>query len=85
MQKRFVYVVLPAYLAASMIAGATMAKAQIGFGSSTAGGSGGAPSGPTNPSGIYGMSPSGRSAASRQGPPIPEILGSVGARWWIGW
>ena len=59
-RKRLVLTTLSAVcLAASMLFGLHSANAQIGgFGTSTAGGSGGTPTGPTNFTGIYGSSSS---------------------------
>src|SRR5262245_20666878 len=67
---RIVVVILTvACLAASLLAGTTASNAQInGFGSSSAGGSGGAPTGPTNFTGIYGSSSAGGSGGLPTGP-----------------
>src|SRR5262249_15621093 len=58
-----------ACLGASMLAGTIPSNAQInGFGTSTAGGSGGTPTGPTNFTGIYGSSTAGGSGGVATGP-----------------
>jgi hypothetical protein len=69
-RKRIVLVILTsACLAASMLAGTIPSNAQInGFGTSTSGGSGGAPTGPTNFTGIYGSSSAGGSGGVATGP-----------------
>jgi hypothetical protein len=54
---------------ALMLAGTIPSNAQInGFGTSTAGGSGGTPTGPTNFTGIYGSSSAGGSGGVATGP-----------------
>jgi hypothetical protein len=54
---------------ASMLAGTIPSNAQInGFGTSSAGGSGGTPTGPTNFTGIYGSSSAGGSGGVATGP-----------------
>ncbi len=58
-----------AAILAAVFAGALPAQAQIGgFGTSSAGGSGGTPTGPTNFTGIYGQSSSGGSGGFSTGP-----------------
>jgi hypothetical protein len=58
-----------AAIAATIFAGALPAQAQIGgFGTSSAGGSGGTATGPTNFTGIYGQSSSGGSGGFSTGP-----------------
>src|SRR6476620_12396046 len=69
-RKRIVLAILTAVcLAASMLVGSIPSNAQInGFGTSTSGGSGGAPTGPTNFTGIYGSSSAGGSGGLATGP-----------------
>ena len=69
-RKRIVLAILTsACLAASMLVGTIPSNAQInGFGTSTSGGSGGAPTGPTNFTGIYGSSSAGGSGGLATGP-----------------
>jgi hypothetical protein len=69
-RKRIVLAILTsACWVASMLAGTIPSNAQInGFGTSTAGGSGGAPTGPTNFTGIYGSSSAGGSGGVATGP-----------------
>ena len=58
-----------AAIAAAVFASVLPAQAQIGgFGTSSAGGSGGTPTGPTNFTGIYGQSSSGSSGGFSTGP-----------------
>src|SRR6476660_9461963 len=69
-RKRIVLAILTsACLAASMLVGSIPSNAQInGFGTSTSGGSGGAPTGPTDFTGIYGSSSAGGSGGVATGP-----------------
>jgi hypothetical protein len=69
-RKRRVHTIISsAAIAAAIFAGALPAHAQIGgFGTSSAGGSGGTPTGPTNFTGIYGQSSSGGSGGFSTGP-----------------
>ena len=69
-RKRRVHTILSsAAIVAAVFAGAQPAQAQIGgFGTSSAGGSGGTPTGPTNFTGIYGQSSSGGSGGFATGP-----------------
>jgi hypothetical protein len=69
-RKRRVYMMtVSAAVVAALLVGALPANAQIGgFGTSTAGGSGGTPTGPTNFTGIYGQSSSGGSGGLSTGP-----------------
>ncbi len=69
-RKRRVHTIISsAAIAAAIFAGALPAQAQIGgFGTSSAGGSGGTPTGPTNFTGIYGQSSSGGSGGFSTGP-----------------
>ena len=78
-RKRIVLAILTsACLAASMLVGSIPSNAQInGFGTSTSGGSGGAPTGPTNFTGIYGSSSAGGPVALRRGLPTSERRGLV--------
>jgi hypothetical protein len=56
-------------IVAAICAGTLPAQAQVGgFGTSSAGGSGGTPTGPTNFTGIYGQSSSGGSGGLSTGP-----------------
>ena len=69
-RKRRVHTIISsAAILAAVFAGTLSAQAQIGgFGTSTAGGSGGTPTGPTNFTGIYGQSSSGGSGGFSTGP-----------------
>jgi hypothetical protein len=69
-RKRIVLAILTsACLATSMLVGTIPSNAQInGFGTSTSGGSGGAPTGPSNFTGIYGSSSAGGSGGLATGP-----------------
>ena len=69
-RKRRVHTMISsAAIVAAILAGALPANAQIGgFGTSSAGGSGGTPTGPTNFTGIYGQSSSGGSGGLSTGP-----------------
>jgi hypothetical protein len=69
-RKRLVHTIMSsAAIAAAIFAGAPAVHAQIGgFGTSSAGGSGGTPTGPTNFTGIYGQSSSGGSGGFSTGP-----------------
>ncbi len=69
-RKRRVHtLILSAAVVAAGLATALPANAQIGgFGTSSAGGSGGTPTGPTNFTGIYGQSSSGGSGGFSTGP-----------------
>ena len=70
MARKIVFAILTvAWCATSMLAGTIPSNAQInGFGTSTAGGSGGTPTGPTNFTGIYGSSLAGGSGGVATGP-----------------
>ena len=70
MARKIVFAILTvAWCATSMLAGTIPSNAQInGFGTSTAGGSGGTPTGPTNFTGIYGSSSAGGSGGVATGP-----------------
>ena len=66
---RVVTIVASAAVVGMVFAGTLPVSAQIGgFGTSTAGGSGGTPTGPTNFTGIYGQSSSGGSGGLSTGP-----------------
>jgi hypothetical protein len=69
-RKRRVHTIISsAAILAAVFAGTLPAQAQIGgFGTSSAGGSGGTPTGPTNFTGIYGQSSSGGSGGFSTGP-----------------
>jgi hypothetical protein len=74
-RKRIVLTILSsACLAASVLAGTVPVNA-ANFGFSTAGGSGGTPTGPTNFTGIYGRSSAGGSAGQAT---APSNLGASG-------
>ena len=70
MARKIVFAILTVvWCATSMLAGTIPSNAQInGFGTSTAGGSGGTPTGPTNFTGIYGSSSAGGSGGVATGP-----------------
>jgi hypothetical protein len=68
-RRRVHTIISSAAIVAAIFAGALPAQAQIGgFGTSSAGGSGGTPTGPTNFTGIYGQSSSGGSGGFSTGP-----------------
>src|SRR6516225_3559128 len=69
-RKRRVHTIISsAAILAAVFAGTLPVQAQIGgFGTSSAGGSGGTPTGPTNSAGIYGYSASGGSGGFSTGP-----------------
>ena len=68
-KRRVLTVVASATVIGTIIIGAVPASGQIGgFGTSTAGGSGGIPTGPTNFTGIYGQSSAGGSGGLATGP-----------------
>ena len=74
-RKRRVHTIISsAAILAAVFAGTLPVQAQIGgFGTSTAGGSGGTPTGPTNFTGIYGQSSSGGSGGRATGPTNPSL------------
>jgi hypothetical protein len=75
---RFLAVVAACTTVAALAGSASPTSAQIGnfgYGSSTAGGSGGTPTGPTNLGGIYGFSSSGGSGGISTGLTNPGTLG----------